>query len=132
MQFAHRHDFGRHSLKRLRAIRQASSPGMQALQTSGLTPYTAHDVATPTSPTRAAQRSPLHRIRPRSLSTKARGIRSRAASSSNENRGHSGEYEQQAPQAWQLSAASSSMKMLTENEVGGTGATSLLPSSGRM
>ncbi|SRR6266516_5252632 len=42
----------------LLAVWQASSPGTQALQTSGLTAYTAQEVNTPTSPTRAAHRCP--------------------------------------------------------------------------
>jgi hypothetical protein len=46
---------------------------------------------------------PLHRMRPPSSSMRARGIRSRSASLSKENRGHSLEYEQHAPQAWHTS-----------------------------
>src|SRR5215471_18962932 len=61
----------------------------------------------PTSPTSAAQRSPLHRMPPRSPSTYAWGIRSRSASLSNENRGHSRENEQHAPQARHSEAVSS-------------------------
>src|SRR5438270_176941 len=57
-------------------------------------------------PTRAAQRSPSHRILPCLSSTNARGIRSSAVSSSNENRGHSDEKEQHAPQAWHAAASS--------------------------
>src|SRR5439155_16797948 len=57
-------------------------------------------------PQRAAQRSPSHRIRPCLSSTNARGIRSSAVSSSNENRGHSSEKEQHAPQAWHAAASS--------------------------
>lgn len=88
-----------HRSKRMRAILQASSPGEQAWQTSGRTAYTAHDVDTPTSPTRALQRFPLQRMRPCRSSTKARGIRSRSASASKANRGQSAENEQHAPQA---------------------------------
>src|SRR5262245_48744678 len=76
---------------------QASSPGLQALQTSGLTLYAAHDVATPTTPSRAPQRSPSQRMPLRSVSTYCGGMRASAASSSNEKRGHAAENAQQAP-----------------------------------
>ena len=95
-----------HKPNRSRASRQASSPGSQARQTSGRTSYIAHDVATPTSPNKAAQRSPSHCMRPRRWSAYARGMRSRALSSSVVKRGQSREYEQQAPQLRQSEAAS--------------------------
>jgi hypothetical protein len=59
------------------------------------------------SPTSATQRPPPHRIRTRSPSTYARGIRSGSASLSNEKRGHSGANEQHAPQARHSEAVSS-------------------------
>ena len=92
-------------------MRQASSPGRHALQTSGLTAYTTQVVATPTSPTSAEHRSPSQRMRPWSSSTNRRGIRSRAASSSSENRGHSRENEQHAPQARHMESPSSGMSV---------------------
>src|SRR6516165_11418725 len=55
----------------------------------------------PTCPTSAAQRLPLHRMRPCWRSTYAWEIRS------NENRGHSGEKEQHAPHARHSEAVSS-------------------------
>jgi hypothetical protein len=60
----------------------------------------------PTLPTKAAQRSPSHRMRPRRRSANARGMRSRSLSSSVVNRGQSYENEQQAPQLRQSEAAS--------------------------
>jgi hypothetical protein len=60
----------------------------------------------------AEQRSPLHRMRPCPGSTKAVGMRSRSASSSVENRGHSFENEQHAPQLWQMAdVCASSVRM---------------------
>src|SRR5580700_3402243 len=61
----------------------------------------------PTSPNRAVQRSPVHRMRPCASSTNARGIRSSAASSSSEHRGHSAENEQHAPQVRHMADPSS-------------------------
>jgi hypothetical protein len=46
-------------------------------------------------------------MRPRESSTNARGIRSSVASSSSENRGHSDENEQHAPQARHMADQSS-------------------------
>ena len=48
---------------------RAMDADKHALQTSGRTVYTAHAVQMPTSPTSAAQRLLLHRIRPRLPST---------------------------------------------------------------
>ena len=58
-------------------------------------------VLTPTSPTKAAHRSPWHRMPFRLSSTSSRGMRLRSSSFSIVNRGQSLEYEQQAPQELQ-------------------------------
>ena len=58
-----------------RAIRQASSPGWQARQTSGRTSYTEHSVATPTLPVSAEHRLPSHRMPEKSAAMKAPGMR---------------------------------------------------------
>src|SRR5215510_13605468 len=60
-----------------------------------------HPVLTPTSPTKAAHRSPWHRMPFRRSSTSSRGMRLRSSSFSIVNRGQSLEYEQQAPQELQ-------------------------------
>src|SRR5262252_3523452 len=60
-----------------------------------------HPVLTPTSPTKAAHRSPWHRMPFRLSSTSSRGMRLRSSSLSVVNRGQSLEYEQQAPQELQ-------------------------------
>jgi len=60
-----------------------------------------HPVLTPTSPTKAAHRSPWHRMPFRLASTSSRGMRLRSSSSSIVNRGQSLAYEQQAPQELQ-------------------------------
>src|SRR5262249_49347788 len=60
-----------------------------------------HPVLTPTSPTKAAHRSPWHRMPFRLSSTSSRGMRLRSSSFSIVNRGQSLEYEQQAPQELQ-------------------------------
>src|SRR5262249_32182505 len=62
-----------------------------------------HPVLTPTSPTKAAHRSPWHRMPYRLSSTSSRGMRLRSSSFSIVNRGQSLEYEQQAPQELQAS-----------------------------
>jgi hypothetical protein len=62
----------------------------------------------PTSPTRAAQRSPSHCMRPRRWSANTRGMRSRSLSSSIVNRGQSRENEQHAPQLRQSTVVSGS------------------------
>src|SRR5262245_6864844 len=62
-----------------------------------------HPVLTPTSPTKAAHRSPWHRMPFRPSSTSSRGMRLRSSSFSIVNRGQSLEYEQQAPQELQAS-----------------------------
>src|SRR5215470_14299739 len=62
-----------------------------------------HPVLTPTSPTKAAHRSPWHRMPFRLSSTSSRGMRLRSSSLSIVNRGQSLEYEQQAPQELQAS-----------------------------
>src|SRR5689334_20559348 len=63
----------------------------------------AHPVLTPTSPTKAAHRSPWHRMPFRLSSTSSSGMRLRSSSFSIVNRGQSLEYEQQAPQELQAS-----------------------------
>src|SRR4029450_13901724 len=60
-----------------------------------------HEVEIPTSPTKAEQRLPLHRMPDRSAATSKLGMRSRSQSSSVVNRGQSGANEQHAPQVWQ-------------------------------
>src|SRR5258707_14121304 len=70
----------------------------------------------PTSPTRAAQRSPSHCMRPSWWSANTRGMRSSSLSFSVVNRGQSRENEQQAPQLRQSAAAS-----------GGVGANLFIP-----
>src|SRR5262249_26564025 len=60
-----------------------------------------HPVLTPTSPTKAAHRSPWHRMPFRLSSTSSRGMRLSSSSFSIVNRGQSLEYEQQAPQELQ-------------------------------
>src|SRR5262245_30476664 len=60
-----------------------------------------HRVLTPTSPTKAAHRSPWHRMPFRLSSTSSLGMRLRSSSFSIVNRGQSLEYEQQAPQELQ-------------------------------
>ena len=62
----------------------------------------------PTSPIKAVQRFPSQRMRPLLSSTRKAGIRSSSASLSVENRGQSGENEQQAPQARHTATPSSS------------------------
>jgi hypothetical protein len=66
-----------------------------------------HAVEIPTSPTRAAQRLPLHRMRWWSSSTYSWGIRARSASLSKAKRGHSDENEQHAPQVRHAEVVSS-------------------------
>jgi hypothetical protein len=61
-----------------------------------------HPVWTPTSPTKAAHRSPWHRMPFRLSSTSSRGMRLSSSSSSIVKRGQSFEYEQQAPQELQI------------------------------
>src|SRR5262245_11292171 len=62
-----------------------------------------HPVLTPTCPTKAAHRSPWHRMPFRLSSTSSRGMRLRSSSFSIVNRGQSLECEQQAPQELQAS-----------------------------
>lgn len=64
----------------------------------------------PTRPAKAEQRAPSQRIPCSFAATKRAGSKSRSASLSVENRGQSGEYEQQAPQVWQSKSLSDVMR----------------------
>ena len=88
-------------------MRHASSPGSQARHTSGRMSYIEQDVATPTLPIRAVQRSPMQRIRDVVSVMNSAGIRAISASVSSVKRGHSREKEQQAPQLWQSGISAS-------------------------
>jgi hypothetical protein len=68
----------------------------------------------PTSPVKAVQRFPSQRMRLWLSSTRKAGIRSSSASLSVENRGQSGENEQQAPQARHTAAPYSWAKLKRE------------------